>query len=315
MFAAPVRRCARALVGAAALAALAALATGPARAADVSIVLGGDTESYREVADAVKSELARGAAGVPSIEVRSAHELGRGAAPQARLIVAVGTLAARAVSAAASRVPVINALLPRATHEAIANGQSARPLSAVYLDQPLSRQLELLRIALPEHRRVGLLLGSESRDAAGAILKAAAARRLTATFEEVVSDRHIQSALQRLLGESDVMLAVPDSIAFNSNTLPGILLASYRAGVPLIGFSPAYVRAGALLAVYSTPAQIGAQAGEMARQALAGMALPPPQFPREFEVGVNPHVARSLGLALADESALRRAVAERERAP
>lgn len=74
----------------------------------------------------------------------------------------------------------------------------------------------------------------------------------------------------------------------------------------MMAFSPAYVRAGALLAVYSTPTQIGQQAGALARGVLLGQPLGVPQYPLQFEISVNEHVARSLGLKLdADQLAER----------
>ncbi|MDF3823286.1 hypothetical protein P3G55_25605, partial [Leptospira sp. 96542] len=81
------------------------------------------------------------------------------------------------------------------------------------------------------------------------------------------------------------------------------LLASFRATVPMQAFSPAYVRAGALLALYATPQQIGAQVALLARDALVEQngrvrGFGPPQHTQWFEVSVNAHVARSLGLQL-----------------
>jgi ABC-type uncharacterized transport system substrate-binding protein len=89
-----------------------------------------------------------------------------------------------------------------------------------------------------------------------------------------------------------------DPQVFNGNTLPNILLASYRARIPVMAFSPAYVKAGALLSLHSTPSQVGSQAGVVARSALQGAALPAPQYPTDFTVSVNDYVARSLGLGL-----------------
>jgi len=41
----------------------------------------------------------------------------------------------------------------------------------------------------------------------------------------------------------------------------------------------------------------------MARQVLAGKALPAsPQYPQDFSISVNEHVARSLGLVLEPDS-------------
>jgi ABC-type uncharacterized transport system substrate-binding protein len=108
------------------------------------------------------------------------------------------------------------------------------------------------------------------------------------------------------------LLALPDPVVFNSQTAANILTAAYRRQVPLTGFSPAYVKAGALLALYSTPAQVGTRGGELLRQAMTGRPLLPPQSPREFVVAVNQNVARSLGLAL-DESQLGEQLRQKDR--
>lgn len=268
-------------------------------AAEVLVVLGGDGESYREVADAAAEELGRTAPQPTATRIVSARELPRGLA-EARAIIAVGTLAAQAVAAQRPGVPVVNALLPQAAFERIVrrHGMEEARFSAVLLDQPVARYLDLLRSAFPERSRFAVLLGPDSAVELAAITQAAASRRLQLVAATVHTEKEIHASLQELLGNADVLLALPDSLVFNSNTLPHILLTAYHARVPVIGFSPAYVTAGATLAVFSTPRQIGRQAGELARHAVAGEALPPPQRPREFSLGVNAHVARSLGIVL-----------------
>jgi putative tryptophan/tyrosine transport system substrate-binding protein len=78
-----------------------------------------------------------------------------------------------------------------------------------------------------------------------------------------------------------------------------VLLASFRARVPLLAFSPSYVRAGALLALYVTPEQVGQQVASVVRGVLQGKSLPSsPLYAQNFSVAVNEHVARSLGLDL-----------------
>ena len=101
-----------------------------------------------------------------------------------------------------------------------------------------------------------------------------------------------------MLQDSDVLLALPDSSVYNSATLRNILLATYRSGIPLIGLSPAYVKAGALCAVFSTPTQIAAQAAMAIQQFWEISALPVAQYPQLFEVTVNEQVGRSLGLSI-----------------
>jgi ABC-type uncharacterized transport system substrate-binding protein len=142
-----------------------------------------------------------------------------------------------------------------------------------------------------------MLVGAESRAHVGAFEKAAKERGISVVVAQAETER-LFATLQAMLPEVDGLLAVPDPAIFNSQTAANILMAAYRRQLPLIGFSPAYVKAGALLAVYSTPLQMGTRGGEMLRQALAGRTLPPPQWPVDFVVSVNQDVARSLGFVL-----------------
>jgi ABC-type uncharacterized transport system substrate-binding protein len=93
------------------------------------------------------------------------------------------------------------------------------------------------------------------------------------------------------------------------------LLTSFRAKVPLVAFSPAYVKAGALMALHVTPTQVGRQAASLFRGVVQGKGLPAqPVYSSEFSVAVNEHVARSLELTL-DAQALGERLRLREAAP
>jgi ABC-type uncharacterized transport system substrate-binding protein len=170
--------------------------------------------------------------------------------------------------------------------------------AAVYLDQPLARQLDVLRLALPKARTLGVVWGPESVSQQAALTSAAQARELALVSGFVTPANALGSALRTALAEADALIAVPDAEVYNSNTVSNVLITSYRAGVPVIAFSPSYVRAGALLSLHTTPAQAGKQSGVMVHHYLQGGALPSSQYPQDFEVTVNELVARSLGLSL-----------------
>ena len=113
-----------------------------------------------------------------------------------------------------------------------------------------------------------------------------------------------------------MLLALPDAAVYNDSTIRNILLATYRRGIPLIGFSSGYVKAGALCALISTPAQIAPQAAELIRQFNNTHALPPPQYPHEFEVIVNESVANVLDLQIKNTTELHEKIrAEIEETP
>lgn len=116
--------------------------------------------------------------------------------------------------------------------------------------------------------------------------------------EQAVGALTLPEALHELLQNSDVLFALPDSAIYNDSTIRNILLTTYRSGIPLIGFSTGFVKAGALCAVSSTPAQIAAQAATLIRQFGESHLLPAAQYPQEFEVTINEQVANSLGLPI-----------------
>ena len=152
---------------------------------------------------------------------------------------------------------------------------------------------------------MALLVGHESLEMGQRLYAAARDRRLRPTLAQLNEESELYPTLQRTLAEPSILLAVPDATVYNNRTISNILLTAYHQRSPVVGFSPAYVKAGALLALYSTPAQVGQQAGEAARLGLATGSLPPPAAPRHFRISTNPYVARSLGIQLEDPAILR----------
>jgi ABC-type uncharacterized transport system substrate-binding protein len=182
---------------------------------------------------------------------------------------------------------------------------SRAPSSALYLDQPWSRQVALIRAALPVRHRVGVLYSSDNARVLPELRQALTQQGAQLVALPVASADQLAPTLESLLGQSDLLLALPDSAIYNSYTIRNILLGSYRRSVPLIGLSAAYVNAGALCAVYSSAEQQAEQAATMTATFLATRRLPAPQFPHGYQIAVNAEVARSLGVDLPPLEVLR----------
>lgn len=284
----------------------------------VVIVSSERSPAYVEAAEALVSELQRlGLSRYDMLQLTAAEWSASGPLTP-KLFVSLGSVAADLLAKAELRAPVLCTLLPRSSYERIllSHGRrSSAQFSALYLDQPLSRQLDLIHLALPEVRRVGVLLGPESQTKVPALSTLAPFRGFQMVVTNVGRDDQLFPALKRTLEDTDVLLAIADPLVYNSSSIQNILLASFRAKVPLVAFSPAYVRAGALMALHVTPAQIGVQAGILSWGVLQDKALPSsPIYSRDFSVAVNEHVARSLGLSL-DAVALREQLLRKEPAP
>ena len=294
----------------------------PAWANTIAVLMSGRGAAYNEVLDSLQAELKKS----PGLRTAVAALDAQGREPSlsgllagdAQLLVTVGANAARAaLNSPDVRVPILCVLLPRSTFESLQGAArpapSGRRVSAIYLDQPLSRQVELIRQALPGSNRIGVVVGPESARDAERLQSLAEGRSLSLLAERASRDTELYPALQRALGSADVLLALPDPYIINAETAQNLLITSFRLRVPVIGFSAAYVRAGALAAVFSSPVQIGAEAGDMARQVARGQGLPAPKYPRHFSVAVNRQVARSLDLAVEDETVLRERLMRLER--
>jgi putative ABC transport system substrate-binding protein len=231
------------------------------------------------------------------------------------LVIGVGMKAA--ASAAASDAPmVLNVLIPQSGYEQLLQEfplrAKAHTLSAIFLDQPISRQVELIAAALPKVRAVGVLYDSPPAELAQ-LRKMTAAHGLELHEQQVTPMLPLPDALQAVLRHIKVLLALPDPGIYNSSTIRNILLATYRSDIPLVGFSPGYVNAGALYAAYSTPKQIAAQAAGLIRQLADTGRLPDAEYPQDFEIQVNDQVARSLGIQVSEPSVLLEDVKAAER--
>ncbi|HZX90557.1 MAG TPA: ABC transporter substrate binding protein [Rudaea sp.] len=295
-------------------AAIAFLVGSTSAAAQVLVVLSDGAGGYNAVADELRAglKLARdGRVRVDSVDAAHLTGVAEPVFHAYELIVPVGLAAAQAVVAreASGMVPppTLCLLIPRQSFERLAPAAAndrMRHVSALYIDQPVSRQLDLLRIALPERHRVGVILGPSSQELEGGLRSQAQSRELSLNFARVGASSGIYAALQDVMPDSDLLLLVPDPVATTADSVYGLLLTSYRAQIPVVGYSEGLLNAGALMSLYSTARQQGRQGAEIATSILAHEPLPDPQHPKYFTVRVNASVARSLGLHLPAEAAL-----------
>lgn len=227
---------------------------------------------------------------------------------RADLIVAVGMKATESAITHPD-VPLLGVMIPKVGYELLIARypEKNKPgsISAIYLDQPWERQLDFIRAALPGHKKIGLLYPSDTHMDFTALRRNVSERNLSLSARPVRSAERLFPALDEILGDIDVLLAIPDSTIYNSSNVRNILLTSYRHKIPLIGISQAYVNAGAICAIFSTPEQLAGQAAEMAVLFARNRNLPPPQYPMQFDIALNQQVARSLGIALDTAEAIR----------
>jgi hypothetical protein len=291
-----------------------ALLSGQAGAAQVAVILSDESAAYQETYQAIRVLLDNSPHAVKSI---NAEALTASSMEGVQLAVAVGVHAAESLAALPGRTPVLAVLVPRAwyvrTGRARLGEGGRRSVSAIYLDQAFERQAHLIRLAFPATRRVGVLLGAGQDDLVDDLDEAMRAHQLSLVHDVLGGDGRLVPAMERVLSGSDVLLALPDPQVFNRNTAQSLFLTTYRYRTPVFGYSRSMTRAGALLSLHSSPAQIGRQAAESIMAAIHGgtVRLPPPAYPAYFNVSINAQVARSLGYTLPSEAELEKRLGAR----
>ena len=269
-----------------------------ARAGEIALLLSDDSKPYAEFAQTLSEQLDRSdwkiTLGPPA----------NNAAPV--LIITAGSDAFREALKLQKSIPILATLLTRHSYNEVLAGlsQGKKNSSAIFLDQPPERQARFLRALLPEQINIGILFSSQTLDQKPEFERALISNGRNLIVESTESPEGALSALNRLLNQVDVLLALPDSKIYKRDTVKPILVTGFRYQRPIVAFSPAFVTAGAIGAIYTTPAQIASQAASIILSRGANLRG---QFnPAQFSIVINPTVADSLGLSLPSESDIRR---------
>ena len=178
---------------------------------------------------------------------------------------------------------------------------------SIYLDQPISRQLNLLSLLFPNTQKVGVLIADFSKKKLVSLKNEVAKRNISLKSQLVQSPSTLSSQLNMLIQNIDILFTLPDPLIHNKHTISNLLLTTYRHNIPVIGFSKSYVNAGAIAAIYSSHAQIAQHISELASSILlsAKHITNTPFSPKYFSIAINKSVARSLDLHLPDEHLLK----------
>lgn len=225
------------------------------------------------------------------------------------LIITLGSKAAHSQKIAT--FPVLHTLIPESSYSILAecnkiDCDAGKPIYGLYLDQPVQRQLNLLKLLLPGRRSPGLLTASFSAKKAAEFGLQAKKSNYNLHSALIENEQQLPHQFNKLLEEMDVFIVLPDPLIHNRQTIPHLLLTTYRYNIPVIGFSHAYVNAGAVAAIYSSPEQIAQKIADLIKKILSTNPPPPGNYPNiNFEAAINRNVARSLGFNFPDEQTLK----------
>ncbi len=225
-----------------------------------------------------------------------------------RLFVTLGLKAAIELKQLNPQARVISAYITREQQQTLRSGPGD---TAVLLDQPLIRYLVFSKLMLGIdslgviERQPLLLAERETR-----ILQQ---YQLQLHQHRIDSDKKLLPVLRELLARNDALLMLPRQTIYNRDSLKGVLLTGYRNRKPVVSYSPAHVRSGALASIYSSPVDIGRHLALVVNRSLEQPRGPATfEYARLYSIATNAQVARALSITLPQESVLRRNLDELE---
>jgi len=227
--------------------------------------------------------------------------------PKDTLVVAVGTQALSYAGNLDDGTPVIGVLVPKSSYESILKESNRSPdrFSAIYLDQPFTRQLALIRAIFPNLYSMGVLLGPVSQFQSNDLQSAAKKFNMEVNIRLVNRADELQSNLEKLMMSKQLLLAIPDPLIYTRETAQTILLTTYRHQTPVIGFSQSYAKSGAIAAVFSSPKQFAVEVANTIKQLPKDhVTLPAANAADQFSIEINRQVARSLDIRIADDAVI-----------
>lgn len=215
---------------------------------------------------------------------------------EAGLIITIGVRAAAELQNHPVDVPVLNVLIPQDAHRQLI-GAARLETAAVFLDQPIERQFAVARTLLPSAKDAGILLGTESSADIASFVRAADHFALRLEIARIGRGASSASVIQKLLANNEVIVSTFDREAYRPATAKWLLYLALRQQRPIIGFSYALLKAGALASVFSTPEDIARHTADIVKDwVYTGVAPRGTAFPRYYHIGVNARVAAKLGL-------------------
>jgi len=274
------------------LACVVAFAATPAAAARIAAILSDEVPAYREALAGFQAEVGS------EVEVTVAL-VGGDAVPSPDLVFAVGTGALRE---AAERYSGVSCVFCMVVDESAVSQtwQDGVPVAGVLMTASPASQMEAIRRVLPDAGTVGVIHSDRFTAVVDRAAGAAHELGLELIRRHVGGPEDIDSALREIAREADVLLSVPDPVVYSPGTAQHILLSTFQAHVPVVAFSPNYVKAGALFCLYADYGKMGAQAAGICKEVLSGADASDIGMvgPSDVEFAVNLRVARGLGIEI-----------------
>lgn len=279
----------------------------------IDIILSAEKSSYVEIANSIKKNLPENHFSFRILFIDSFDEVDASKRPS-DLIITVGMDAAKYVVRRQITAPIISVYIPQDAYQTLQLNNSVYLdkylIGTVFIDQPLTRYLRLAQLLVPGVKKIGMILGPISSQSVANQRYTILNESLQISTLQIVGDDIELISLKKLMAENDVILTLPDPTVHHPFNAKRILFNAYREKIPVIAFSKAYVNAGALGSIHSSPSFIGLQTAEKIKDhfLMANSNRDKYEMSKYFDISINKNIAWTLGFAVPEITELRRSI-------
>jgi putative ABC transport system substrate-binding protein len=283
-----------------------ACAPSPGEAATIVALKSADVDVYNESLEGFRSVV--GTSTITEYDMEGDLQRGRNflarlrTGPRPDLILAIGIWALQVVAEEVRDIPVVFTMV---LNPSTVIGYQAKNITGASMNVPIEQQIGLLRKVSPQIRRIGVVYdpsrtGVLVREAE----RVAHQHGVRLVARAIASARDGIAALDSMQGEIDALWILPDLTVLAQESVQYMLLFSFRNRIPVLGLSENQARMGALLGLsFASGRDVGVQAGEVAKEILAGRRAEDLPFTvaRKLRLTVNLRTAGKIGLQVPRE--------------
>lgn len=228
------------------------------------------------------------------------------------VIVAIGTPTAQAAVRSTTTIPIVFAGIgdPLGSGLVKSMDHPGGNVTGASAFTPVEPQLDLIKILVPNARRIGILSNpaeANSRAAVDAMVKAGTVRGYEFVRENVMASSEIYSAASNLVGKIDAFYVPTDSTVVSG--VEAAVKVALANRIPMFTSETGGAKRGALAAAGFDWHQIGLDAGRIAVRVLRGEK--PGDIPVKpatgLSVRLNARTARAIGIAFPSDLVARAA--------
>lgn len=263
------------------------------------ILLSDNSKLYQQAAEQIQTTLLADGVDNPII-ISTAQSVNKNAIQTDDLIVALGQQAVASSHYSFTQNTRLYSFLDKTQVPAT----TSSPWAAIVIDQPLQRLFDVASTIVSGRYRDRIIVAI-SEDNHVLQKEIAELKQLPdITLEVVLINDASEPAkvIDKALFNAGALLAVRDKKVWSGENAKWMLYQSYKFNVPVVGYSKRFLKAGALVSVYTTLSQTAQKTAELIidwhqqQGALSQQGIVYPDFDTEF----NKNIARALKITIPD---------------